>query len=329
MIMTAPLRWAVFGPGHIARKFAHDLNRVEGAELSVVASRDLARAETFAQEFGAARAYGSYEEGLADPEIDVVYIATPHPGHLSLSLAALDHGHAVLCEKPVTVNAAEFRQVRARADACGVFFMEGMWTRFFPVMEQVRRWLRDGRIGTPRLVQADFGFAAEIEADTRLWNLELGGGALLDVGIYPLAFSTMVLGTDCDEIKACGHLGETGVDEQTSLQLHYPEGAMAQASCAIRTQTSHEAVIWGTRGSIHLPAPFWRPSRCVLKAGDEEEGLEQPFEGFGFQYEIEHVHECLRRDAKESPLFSMNESLRLQEIMDEVRRQIGLVYPMD
>lgn len=360
--------WGILGTGRIAAKFAPDLALAPACRAVAVGSRDAARARDFASRFAIPRAHGSYLELVQDPEVDVVYVASPHPWHREHCLLAIDHGKAVLCEKPFAMSAAEAGEVVSRARARGVFLMEGMWTRFFPAMTRLREFLRAGLIGEVRAIHAAFGFRAAQDPADRLLNKRLGGGALLDVGIYPLSLAAMVLGTDL-EVRALSHIGATGVDEQTALLLRSPTGAVATLACAVRTELPGDAFILGTHGRIHVPAPFWRPRELRWEKGHEpgtgprgrllalahhlRGRLPAPLEraagaaarrlllrgpgrrerfaerGHGFHHEIAHVAACLRDGRHESAIMPLDETVAILELMDRARAAIGLHYDRD
>lgn len=324
-----PICWGIIGPGRIAKKFAIGLQSVPDAKLVAVGARALGRAEAFASEFGIPRAYGSYEALAADPEVDVVYVATPHPMHHQPARLCLRAKKAVLCEKPFTLNEREARDLVDCARREEVFLMEAMWSRFLPPMVQVREWLARGLIGAPRMVVADFGFRTDWNPEGRALNPALGGGALLDVGIYPLALAAMVFGGPPLKVTGQCHLGDTGVDEQSAMILSYKGGALAVLTCAVRTRTPHEARILGTEGAIHLP-DFWHGTEATLAlAGKEPERVIPERVGNGYNYEAVEVGRCLRAGLKESPLMPLDETVMTMRIMDELRRQWGLVYPQE
>lgn len=315
--------------GRIAEKFATGLQEVPGAALVAVGSRTRERASEFAARFKVDRSYGAYEALAGDPGVDVVYIATPHPAHHAAARLCLEAGKAVLCEKPFTLNAREAVDLVELARRRNVFLMEAMWTRFLPVMVRTREWLARKAIGEPRLVTADFGYRAVLDPESRIFNPVLGGGALLDVGIYPLAFASMVFGGAPLTISGLAHIGTTGVDEQSAMVLAYEGGAMAVLTCAVRTATAHEARIQGTDGSIQIP-DFWHGFRATLAVdGKAPETVSLPLEGNGYNYEAVEVGRCLRAGLKESPVMPLSETVTLMRIMDELRRQWGLVYPQE
>jgi predicted dehydrogenase len=245
---STPVKWGILGLGSIANSFAEGLRSVKGAELVACGSRDLKKAQEFAQKWGVASAYGSYEEFAADESIDVVYVATPHPFHRENSILSLNSGKAVLCEKPFTLNAREAAEVIEGARSRKLFLMEAMWTRFLPQMVKVRELIQSGIIGDLRLLQADFGFRGEWKPEGRLLNPQLGGGALLDVGVYPISLAFHLMGQP-DRVESHAYLGKSGVDEQASILFGYRDGRSALLSTSIQTTTPQEAVITGSEGS--------------------------------------------------------------------------------
>jgi dihydrodiol dehydrogenase / D-xylose 1-dehydrogenase (NADP) len=319
--------WGILGAGSIAGRFATDLKNLADARLVAVGSRSLDKAVEFAGKFGAARPYDSYAEMATDRDVDVVYVATPHPFHKEHTILCLDHGKAVLCEKPMAVNAGQVRGMVERARQRGLFLMEAMWSRFNPVLVQVRQWLAEGRIGEVRLLTADFGFRTGWNPEGRLLNPALAGGALLDVGTYTMALASLVYGgRQPAQVQAAAWIGETGVDEQTAILFKYDQGQLALLSCAIRTGTPQEARIDGTEGSIHVPE-FWRPSRATLRVRGQEpvEVTGSP----GYHHEAAEVMACLRAGRTESTVMPLDESIRIMETMDKVRALIGLKYPVE
>jgi predicted dehydrogenase len=248
------IRWGIMGTGAIAATFARGLTDLPDAVLVAVGSRTAQAAEQFGARFGVPRHHASYAALAADPEVDAVYIATPHPFHYPNARLCLAAGKAVLCEKPFTLNAREAAALIEEARARGVFLMEAMWTRCLPLFVRLRELLAAGAIGTPRMVQADFNFRTAVQPRSRLFDLELGGGALLDVGVYPVSLASMVFGTPT-AITSQAHIGTTGVDEQCGLVLHHADGALAVLTAAIRTGGPNAALIRGTNGSIQIPRP--------------------------------------------------------------------------
>jgi predicted dehydrogenase len=322
-------RWGIISTGYIADQFARGLQAVPDAELLAVGSRSQATADEFGARFNIPRRYASYEQVANDPDLDAVYIGTPHPFHKDNTLMCLRAGKAVLCEKPFAINTGEAEAMVRLAREKKLFLMEAMWTRFFPLMIKVRQMLADGVIGEVRMVQSDFGFRTDFNAEHRLFALELGGGALLDVGIYPLSFASMVLGAPTRALGLAA-LGATGSDEQSAFILGYPGGQLAVLSCAVRTDTPQEATIFGTKGRIRIHSQFWRPRIMTLSLnGKADKVMEVPHEGNGYNYQAMEVANCVRAGKLESAVMPLDETLSLMRTMDEIRGQWGLKYPVE
>jgi predicted dehydrogenase len=321
------VRWGILGTGAIARQFVQGLRFVPDAEVFAVGSRSEASAAKFAVKRNIPRRHASYEDLASDPDVDVVYIATPHPFHAENATLCLQAGKAVLCEKPFSVNAAEAERVVELARERGLFIMEGMWTRFFPLMEEVR-WLdSEGTIGEVRMLNVDFGFRAGLDPASRLFDPKLGGGALLDVGVYCVSFASMILGQPSGSV-GLSHLGETGVDEQASVVLEHEGGRLANLSIGIRTTTPQEATIMGTEGYVRIHAPWWRPmSMTIYRPGEVSETVEAPVSGNGFNYEAAEVMRCLKAGKTESDVMPLDETISVMRTMDRIRAAWGLRYP--
>ncbi len=320
------IRWAIIGPGSIARTFAAALPMVAGAELVAVASRDLARAQAFASKHQARLAVDSIAAVAEADDIDAVYVATPHPHHCAPALTCLAAGKAVLVEKPLALNAAQVGSLIAASHRHRAFLMEAMWTRFLPAWRTAAEWIHTGRIGEPRLVSADFGFRCGWDPHSRLLDPALAGGALLDVGVYTLAAANAVFPGPPLGVAGFAHLGATGVDEQSVAVLSWPGGRLARLAAAVRTATAGDCRIDGTEGSIHLPQ-FWRATRATWTSGDKSEIFDGPHESNGFEYQIREVHRCLADGLIESPVMPHADSLTIAGVMDALRRQWGLRYP--
>ncbi|SFE61678.1 Predicted dehydrogenase [Paenibacillus catalpae] len=323
------IKWGILGAGWIASQFARDLAFAKDAEFAAVGSRSLEKAEEFAGKFGAKRAYGSYEELLNDAEIDIIYVATPHPSHRENVLQCLRAGKAVLCEKPFTVNAKEAEEVVQFARDKQIFLMEAMWTRFLPVIRKVREWIAVGRIGEVRLLKADFGFRTGINPEGRLFNPQLAGGALLDVGVYPLSFASMLFGANPKQVLTTAQLGETGVDEECSILLSYEAGQTAMLNAAIRLNSGSDAYIIGTEGSIRIPSFFNAKSATIIAADGTEETFNDDRTTLGYVYEAEAAGQYLREGKLESEVITLDETLQLMRTMDGIRQQWGLRYPFE
>ena len=326
--MTGKTRWGILGTGNIARQFATGLAAVPGAELAAVGSRKQETADEFGQKFGIPRCYASYEALVVDPDIDVIYVSTPHHLHKPNTLMALEAGKAVLCEKPFCLNVREAEEVVSYARSRNLLLMEAMWTRFLPVTVEVKRLLTDGAIGEVRMVTADFGFRADFNPEARLFNLAYGGGGLLDVGIYVISLAFMVFGGPPTQMTSLAHIGQSGVDEQAAFVFGYDGGRLASLTCAVRTSTPQEATIIGTEGRIHLPSRFWNAKTAVLTvSGKEPVCIEHPRTGNGYNYEAEEVQRCLSEGRTESALMPLDETLSVLRTMDALRAQWGVKYP--
>ncbi|HNP73172.1 MAG TPA: Gfo/Idh/MocA family oxidoreductase [Kouleothrix sp.] len=321
------IRWGILGTGNIAAQFARGLAELDDATLVAVGSRTPEAAAAFGQRFGAARAHGSYAALANDPDVDAIYVATPHPFHKDNTLLCLSAGKAVLCEKPFAINAGEAAEMIASARARGVFLMEAMWTRFLPHMVRLRELLAAGVIGEVRMLQADFGFRTGFDPRGRLFDPALGGGALLDVGIYPASLASMVFGAP-ERIAGMAHLGATGVDEQSAMIFGYAGGQLALLSQATRTNTPHEALLLGTAGRIRVHGSWWKAASMTLSLdGQPDERIDTPSVGNGYNYEAAEVGRCLRAGLAESATMPLDETLAIMRTLDEVRAQWGLRYP--
>ena len=322
------IRWGILGPGSIAHRFAEGLSVIPDAELVAVGSRSSERADAFADKFDIPRRHGSYADLANDPDVDAIYVSTPHPFHKECSILCLEAGKGVLCEKPMAINARQVKEMIDCARAEKKFLMEAMWTRFLPAIVKVREWLAEGTIGEPRMLTADFGFRSGWNPQGRLLNPEMAGGGLLDVGVYTVAMAYMVFGKP-SRVTSMAHIGETGVDEQAAMMLGYDTGQLALLSCAIRTNTPQDARIMGTEGSIYMPG-FWHGNSATLYAsGKEPVQTDTPLEGNGYNYEAVEVMRCLREGKLESDVMPLDESLSIAETMDQMRAQWGLRYPME
>jgi predicted dehydrogenase len=327
--MANAVRWGILGTGKIARAFAKAMKDVPGAMLAAVASRSLDKAQAFAREFGGAAAYGSYQE-LADADgIDLVYVATPHPQHADNALMALRAGKGVLVEKPFAMNLREAEQVVTLARARRLFLMEAMWTRYLPAFDEVRRIIASGEIGTVRQVVADFGFTANFGPEHRAFNPELGGGALLDLGIYPLSLASALLGP-VTEIRAQAAMGPTGVDVQTGFTLRHEGGGLSVCSCSFQARTPCELTVSGSRGHVRMNTMFHRATSVTVSLDDGgTRTVDTPYLGNGYVHEVMEAQRCFKEGLLESPGMRLDETLALMGVMDEIRRQIGLAYDSD
>ncbi|KZS49102.1 dehydrogenase [Paenibacillus glucanolyticus] len=326
---SGKIRWGIMGTGWIAEQFAADLAYVENAQFLAVGSRTTSSAGEFASKYDIPRAYGSYEELVSDPEVDVVYIATPHPLHRDNVMLCLQAGKSVLCEKPFTINEDELEELVSAARERKLFLMEAMWTRFLPPIRQVQAWLKDGLIGDVRLVKADFGFRSGWNPQGRLLNPELGGGALLDAGIYPVSFASMIFGAQPEKIWSTAHIGVTGVDEQFSVVLSYESGKTASLNGAIRLGLTNEAYIYGTGGYIHIPSFLNATTASLHVDGAEPVRALDDRQAKGYNFEAYEVGRCLLEGRLESDVMSLDESLAIMRLLDQIRGQWGLKYPSE
>ncbi len=325
--MSDRLRWGILGPGGISRKFAADL-RVAGLELGAVGSRRQATADEFASDFAAARAHGSYAELVEDPGVDVVYVGTPHPFHAEHALLALRAGKHVLVEKPFTLNAAQARTVVAEADARGLVVLEAMWTRFLPHMVRLRDLIASGVLGDVRALTADHSQRLPADPGHRLQDPALGGGALLDLGIYPVSFAWDVFGAP-ETITAQSAPTPTGVDAQTSVVLTYSDGRQAVTHSALDVAGRNDAVVLGTEGRVEIDPTWYRPTtlRVVAPDGRVVETFDGTVPGRGMQLQALELERLVREGTSSADVLPPRESVAIMETLDEVRRQIGLVYP--
>jgi predicted dehydrogenase len=327
--MNDVFRWGILGPGAIAKAFATGLAALPDARLVAVGSRSIGRAEEFARQFGAPRAYGSYAELAGDPDVDAIYVASPHPFHMEHAVLCLQAGKAVLCEKPLAVNAAQARTMIAASHAAGSFLMEAMWTRYLPAVQAVREWIRAGRIGAVLRLEADFSFRGGWDPESRHLNPALAGGGLLDVGVYVIALAYWVFGQEPVEVKSMARIGKTGVDEQAAILFRYPDDALAVLTCGVRIQGPIHARITGTEGEIEIPAPFFRAENAILRKGGQEEVANHPHLANGYEYEAMEVARCVRGGLLESPDMSHAESLAIMKQMDSIRSGWGVRYPFE
>ena len=287
--MSKKIKWGILGAGAIGSTFAKNLKSSRTGELHAVASRSIDKANKFGDEFGAPVRHGSYEALLADPSVDAVYVCTPHTFHAEWAIKSANAGKHILVEKPFALNEGQLTTLERTAREKQIFLMEAMWTRFTPVMTEIRDLIAAGALGDLRLVQADLGFRAEFDPQHRLFNPDLGGGALLDVGIYPISFASMLLGETAD-IVSTAEIGVTGVDEQSAYLLNYYEGQIAVLSSGVRTHSLVEAAIMGTEAMIRIPSRWYIPQRFTLipSKGDAQV-IEPPFIGNGYNLSLIHI----------------------------------------
>ncbi len=328
--MESEIRLGILGPGSIFRRVMTDMPRARGVRVTAVASRSPERGAEAARICGAERVYTSYEELAASPDVDLVYIATPHNFHCEQAMLCMRAGKHVICEKPLALNGEEARRMAACAREHGVFLMEAMWTRFFPAMVRVRELIREGAIGEVLHVTANFSYRATmLPATSRLWSRELAGGGLLDVGVYALEAVTDVLGWEPEAVQGLCKKAETGVDARFAVQMLYPSGATAQFGCGCDVTMRSTEMIYGAKGLIEIPE-FWHPTSFTLqRASGETETHTFPPENEGHHYEFMHAAECIRQGLGESPVISLAESIAAADIMTKLRREQQIVYPQE
>jgi predicted dehydrogenase len=327
--MANRINWGILGTGRIATKFAQGLASAPQARLLAVGSRAEASARDFASRFDIPRPYAGYETLVADPDLDVVYVSSPHTLHFEHTLLALQAGKPVLCEKPFTLNAAEAGRLVDEVRQRNLFLMEGMWTRFFPLMESLQALLSEGALGELQMLTADLGIRRTIESRERLFRPDLGGGALLDVGVYPVSLASLLFG-EPERIESMAQFGEYGVDERAGVVLGYANGALASLYMAIRTETPKEAVLMGTQGMIRIHANFVIPTRMTVSIqGQPDRVIEEPLEGNGMHYEAEEVMRCLEQGWRESPRMPLDESVSIMRTLDRIREQWNFRYPSE
>jgi predicted dehydrogenase len=321
------IHWGIIGLGNIAHQFAKDLMLIEDAKLAAVASRNIEKSKEFAKEYDCPKAYSSYDDIINDPEIHILYIATPHSSHATLTIKALQNNKHVLCEKPIALNYADALQMIEASKANNKFFMEAFWTRFNPSFREAFSKIKKGEIGEVKYINADFAFTADnLEGvGNRKTDMNLGGGSLLDIGVYPLFLCYMVLGIPT-EILAKSNFHQTGADLQTSMILHY-ENAQAILHASFVSTSNIKATINGTKGRVNLNTMWHEAQSYTLTVDNQEEEILLPTKGKGFTYEIEECHQCIKENRIESMLWSHQNSLDLIKIVDQVRNQIGLEYP--
>ena len=322
-IMTT--RWGVLSTGGIAESFASDLKLVDGAELAAVGSRTLETAAAFAERHGFARAHGSWADLAADPDVDVVYVATPHAQHEAAALECLRAGKAVLCEKPMTLDLASSALLVQEARVHNAFLMEAMWMRCNPVIREIADLIEQGHIGPVTAIHADFGLQGPFEPTHRLRAPSLGGGALLDLGVYPIHFAHLFLGAPAS-VQSWARLTPEGVDETTGLLFGYDSGAVAALTCSINGASANGASITGETGRIDIVDGFWAPRGFTVTRGAEVEHRQRDYDGLGYRFEAAEVQRCLDAGLRESPLVPITTTLEVMTLLDMVREQIGVSY---
>lgn len=326
--MTKIIRWGILGPGRIAHSFAKDLALVKDGRLTGVASRNLDRAREFADEYEAEYAFGSYEELLVSDKVDVIYIATPHTGHMEWAIKAMEKGKHILCEKPLGINLGQVQKMLRAAKDNKVFLMEALWSRFNPSIRKIKQLIDEDVLGQVSYLHADFAFySLDRDEEGRLLNPDLAGGSILDIGIYPIFLAYLILGKP-KRILATSNLYKTGAEVQTSMIFQYDK-AQAILYSGLTSKSEMRAEISGSKGEI-LIDPRWHETQgFVCAINDKEKRYDLPTLGKGYTHEIDEVHRCLREEKLQSALWSHQNSIDLITLMDEVRRQGGIKFPFE
>ncbi len=322
---TESIKWGILGPGKIARKFAAGLADVNNAQLYSVGSRSIDRAREFAKETDAVKYFGSYEEMLTDKNLDVVYVATPHVFHHEHTLLCLKHKKAVLCEKPFAMNVTQVEEMIATAKREKVFLMEALWTQFLPHFRFVIEVVKSGKYGKVKNLKADFGFNAPFDAEGRLFNKALGGGSLMDIGIYPVFAAMSILGKP-ETISSSANLCSTGVDEDCSIVFHYKNDVAAELQCSINKHSATTATILFEKAIVHMNTRFHEPTSLKISTENGDETIEFDVSSNGYNFEAAHVQQMLKEGKTESNEMTFEKSKQLITLLDDVREKIALVY---
>ncbi|MHA7057149.1 Gfo/Idh/MocA family protein [Aquimarina sp. M1] len=317
--------WGIIGCGKIAHKFAEDLTTVPDAKVYAVASRNLKKAEDFGKMYNATQYYGSYEEVAINPDVDIIYIATPHVFHFENTIMCLQQKKPVLCEKPFAMNISQVEEMIAIAKSNNTFLMEALWTYFLPHYNYVMQIIASNELGKIRNLKADFGFAGTYNPENRLFNKKLGGGSLLDVGIYPLFAALTLLGYP-NKIEANASFSNNGIDENCSISLIYEENVKASLYCSITQKTNTEAIIELEEGTISINSRFHEPSSITITINGISTLYEFPVHTNGYSFEAIHVQEMLRLGNTESTIMTFSKSLEMIRLLDAVRDKINLTY---
>lgn len=325
--MHRKFNWGIIGIGGIAAKFAEGLQTTTNGNLLAVASRDKKKAEVFASRFNVPVAYGKYEEIIKNKEIDIIYIATPHNLHFENTMMCLENNIPVLCEKPFAINSNEVKKMISKAREKNVFLMEALWTAFLPSIIKVKEVIKNGDLGKIHFIRADFGIQPERNPNGRHFDIKLGGGSLLDVGIYPAFLALELLGKP-KEIKAMASIGTTGVDENCGYMFKYPDGQIATLFSSIAARSGIDAMIVGEKARIFIHSHFFMPTLVSLITNDGKIiDITPKYIGNGYNYEADEVMNCIETKKNESSIMSHNKSIELIEILDEIRKQCEIRYP--
>ncbi|MGB8453342.1 MAG: Gfo/Idh/MocA family oxidoreductase [Anaerocolumna sp.] len=324
------IKWGIIGAGNISSTFATALKQMEYTDLAAVASRSMNKAQEFAGKFSIAKAYGSYEELVKDPDIDVIYIGTPHTEHMPNAELCIKNGKSVLCEKPFTLNGKETKYLMDLAKEHNVFLMEAMWTKFLPVTKKVKEWLADGKIGKVKKMQVGFGFTVPYDESSRLYNYALAGGALLDAGVYPITYAVHLMDKLPVQVSSAGVFLKDGIDEQNCVLFKFDNDVLAMISSGINAEVGQDAIIIGDKGRIIVPN-FWRADAATIfdRDGKEIETYIEEGRINGYDFQAYEVNECLRNGKLESSINPLQDTLDVMTIMDGIRAEWGLKYQQE
>ncbi|TRX56022.1 Gfo/Idh/MocA family oxidoreductase [Fulvivirga sp. M361] len=324
------VKWGILGTGKIARQFAEDFRFVKDAELVAVGSRTEVSARQFAETHQIKTYHSSYEQLTLNPDIDVIYISTPHTLHRENTLLCLENNKSVLCEKPIGINVHELDELTQLAREKQLFLMEAMWTYFLPPLQRAKAWVAEGAIGEINMIKANFGFKANYDPQSRLFNPDLAGGALLDVGIYPIALSLLFSNAPIEDVQVMSSKAPTNVDITDIYQLRFSDGILADLSCSVGHSMLNDGFIYGTKGHIHIPN-FWKARKAILTQYDGSEPVifEDSRESIGYNFEADEVTRSVLAGKMESEVVPLSKSREFLSLMDKIRNDIGLVYPSE
>lgn len=325
-MISKNFNWGIIGPGRISQNFAKTINSMKNVTLYSIASSNKERADKFAKLYNVEKVYYSYKEMLKDPNLDVVYIATPHRFHYENVKLCLEHNKHVLCEKPFTVKSSQAAELIAFAKEQNLFLMEALWTRFLPIYNVVKSWMSEGLIGEIKLLNATMGFNFPFDVKDRIYNHELAGGALLDLGVYPIAISQWITEQNPSSFSAHSTIGKTNVDIMTLATLEYENDIYSQISCNVITKNKNEFIIYGNKGYIIIHDMFWAATKASLVRENKIITELRPFKTTGFEYQIEEVTKCLSAEKIESSIMPLKDTLNNIKLMDAIRNEIGLKY---
>lgn len=325
--MKKMFQWGIVGPGLIADTYAQGIKAVAGAGIAAVGGRNMEKVNAFADKHQIPARYNSYEEVIADPNVDAIYVAVPNNMHKEFVKKAIDGGKAVLCEKPLAMNGTEAQELAAYAREKKVFLMEGVWSRFLPIYKEVKKWIADGKIGEISMMREDFAFNVPWEPNDRHISPELGGGALMDVGVYMIACANDILGEMPSKVVSTSVIDETGVDVKNSFIMSYDSKKLVTCATSVITDIPNDCYIYGSKGYIHIKN-FWRADSAALCIpGEEPEVVTCPFKENGYEEEAKEVMECVQSNKTESERMPLDESVAISKIITEMRAEWGLKFP--